>query len=106
MPDDPTAGGQTPPASPQNQGQTPPTGGQTTNQPPTPSEGDENAPMSVAEARRLRDELKQRRETEAAAKAELKKIQDAQLTESQRDKQRLAELEAERATHQREMQEL
>jgi len=61
--------------------------------------------MSVAEARRLRDELKQRRETEAAAQAELKKLRDAQLTEEQRKEQRLSELEKETLTYQRERQE-
>jgi hypothetical protein len=100
----PPAGGQTPPADP-SQGQTPPTSGQTPTTPPSPSEGDEQ-PISVAEARRLRQELKERRESEATAKAELKKHQDAQLSDVERERNARAALEAEKSTWQREMQEL
>jgi type IV secretory pathway VirB10-like protein len=99
----PPADGQKP-STDDTQGQKPATGSQTTNQPPPSS--DDDAPKNVEEARRLRDELKQRRESEASAKAELKKLQDSLLSEQERAQKRLAELEAEHANHQREMQEL
>lgn len=74
------AGGQTPPASEiPPQGQTPPTSGQTPTTPPATNEDD--APMSVAEARKLREELKQRRETEKAALAKLDEAERAKLSE-------------------------
>lgn len=87
----PPAGGQTPPADDSATRQTPPTSGQT---PTTPQGNDDDQPMSVAEARKLREESKQRRLALEATQAELKKIQDAQLSETEKQSKRLAELQS------------
>lgn len=85
------AGGQTPPAANITPGQTPPTSGQT---PATPQSSGGDEVMTVAEARALREELKQRRLTEEAAVKERDQLKKSLMTEAERKEAELAELKA------------
>lgn len=97
-----SGGGQTP-APDVTPGQTPLTSGQT---PTTPPVSSEDEPLSVAKAKELREELKQRRLTEEKALASLKKLQDAQLTEDQRKEQELNELKTQAQQWEQQRQQL
>lgn len=101
------AGGQTPTASDTTPGQTPTTVKQTLEQPQLASDDEDlSTPISREEARRLRQELKQRRETEKAALVERDKLKESLLSESERRDKRLAELQAKEAQWQEERQQL
>jgi hypothetical protein len=108
MPDDPTSAGGPAPTSGQPQAGTPQTAPQAGDggQQPKPSLQFKSLEEAESAFERILRDKQQANQEAKTAKDELKKLQDAQKTAEQRAAERLAELEAQQTTWQREMQEL
>src|SRR5690242_85818 len=127
MPDDPTAGGQTPPTAPEPvpagaptppavppavpaaAGQTPaPAPASQPAQPATPATPpeDDDPPIKLSEARRMRKEAEDNRKLLAEYAAKIKGFEDEKLTADERLKRDLADYQRQTLEQQRQIQEL